>query len=154
MDKLTLLPQKFKMIGLMIFLPAFLLSLATLYNEFTFDFLTMDLRGTQNFDFDSDFLFNLKYQNFTDEVGIILTIVGLLFIAFSKEKHEDEMINYIRLKALMWSVLWNSLIVIFCVAVFYNSLFLNVLLYNLCTTLILFIIKFNFDLFKLKRKAE
>lgn len=49
------------------------------------------------------FLFGLHRHNFTDEVGSLLLIAGLLMIAFSREKEEDERTVKLRLESLLWA---------------------------------------------------
>jgi hypothetical protein len=52
-------------------------------------------------------LFLPQVENFTNELALTLVIAGLLFIAFSKQKIEDELTQKIRLNALYWSILTN-----------------------------------------------
>ena len=70
-------------------------------------------------------------------------LVGLSLVAFSKEKDEDERISKLRLESLLWAVFVNTIFIIFSVVFFYSTLFLSIMTYNICTTLILFIIRFN-----------
>ena len=91
-----------------------------------------------------DFLNN----NFTDEVACVGFIVSLILIAFSKEKIEDEAIQFFRLEALQWAVYANYLVLILSILLCYGSLFFNVMTYNMFTILILFIIRFRFVLYQ------
>jgi len=150
-----LLPNRYKLIGWMITIPSFLLMLAVLHGDFAFQFLTYssdadDLHRL----FFSGTLFSLHSNNFTDEIGGILLIVGLLFTAFSKEKDEDERIAALRLESLLWAVLINSILLILAMIFLYNGLFLHAMAYNICTTLILFIIRFNLKLYSEKRNSK
>jgi hypothetical protein len=148
-----LLPNKMKYVGWVITLPAFLLMIATLQFGFTFSFLDY-ARHVKNISFDNSFLFNIQFNNFTDEIGSVLLITGLLLIAFSREKDEDELIAKLRLESLQWAVLVNSLLIIVCIILFYNELFLKIMAYNICTPLILFIARFNLLLYIERKKIR
>ena len=88
-----------------------------------------------------------------DEVTLIGLIVSLLLIAFSKEKDEDEFISQIRLNSLVWALLINYGILILVELFVYGFAFLNVLYFNLILILVLFVIKFKIEIYKLKTNA-
>jgi small-conductance mechanosensitive channel len=150
-----LLPNRYKLIGWIVTIPSFLLMLAVLHGDFAFEFLTYS-SGADDIQklFSAGTLFSLPSNNFTDELGGILLITGLLLIAFSKEKDEDERIATLRLESLLWAVLINSILLILAMIFLYNGLFLQAIAYNICTTLILFIIRFNLKLYTEKRNAK
>jgi hypothetical protein len=50
------------------------------------------------------------YQDLTTTLAILLVIAGLFFIAFSKEKKEDELTAKMRQNALYWAVLVNYMV--------------------------------------------
>jgi hypothetical protein len=149
-----LLPPRFKLIGWILAIPSFILMLYVLHGDFSFSFLDYAVAGHPKLIMDNEFLFNIQTNNFTDELVSLLLITGLLFIAFSKEKDEDEMIASIRLDALLWAVFFNSVFIMCSIILFYNSLFLNIITYNLCTPLILFIARFNLVLKKNAHKIN
>lgn len=88
-------------------------------------------------------------------VLINLSIIGLtlslLFISFSKEKDEDECIEQIRVQSLVWSILVSNLLVILATLFIYGFAFMNFIFINMFTVLILFIIKYNWELHKFRR---
>jgi small-conductance mechanosensitive channel len=150
-----LLPNRYKLVGWIIAIPSFLLMLAVLHADFAFSFLTYSRGGDDiRLLFGKGFLFDIHVNNFTDETGGILLIIGLLLIAFSKEKDEDERIAAIRLESLLWAVLINSILLVLAIIFLYNGLFLQAMAYNICTTLILFIARFNLKLYSEKRKLK
>jgi hypothetical protein len=146
-----LLPNRCKSIGWVIFLPAFVLMIFNLHYGFTFKILDYEASGVKKISFDNGFLFTIQFNNFTDEVGGFLLIIGLLMIAFSKEKNEDERILKLRLESLLWAVLVNSVFLILSIIFFYDGLFLKIMAYNICTPLILFILRFNLLLYNEQR---
>lgn len=151
-----LLPSRYKFLGWFIAVPAFILMLFVLHGDFTFGFLDYSRppSGTAGALFDSPTLFSLASNNFTDEVGGILLIIGLLLIAFSKEKDEDERIAALRLESLLWAVLINSILLILAMIFLYNGLFLQVMAYNICTSLILFVARFHTKLYLERRSYQ
>ena len=149
-----LLPNRLKSVGWIIAIPSFILMILNLQFGFTFPFLDYAVKGLKNISFDNGFLFNIQYNNFTDEVGGVLLIIGLLLITFSKEKDEDEMISKLRLESLLWAVFINSVLIILSIILFYNELFLKIMAYNICTTLILFIIRFSLTIYFERKKIN
>jgi hypothetical protein len=95
-------------------------------------------------------LYAIVKNNLTDELTTILAIVALAMIAFSKEKIEDEYIAKIRLDSLLNATYVNYLILIFCILFFYEFSFLSVLIYNMFTLLIVFVVRYHYVLYKSK----
>lgn len=85
------------------------------------------------------------------DIFILLPILGLLLIAFSKEKIEDEQITQLRLDSLQWAIYANYSIFMLCV-IFINGLqFLTIVAYNVITPLIIFIIRFRWKIYQMNR---
>lgn len=92
----------------------------------------------------------------TDAIVNMLIIgfaIGLLLIAFSREKQEDEMIRKLRWQALQWSVYINYLVLILCALAFYSLDFFNVLIVNMYTVLAVFIVIFRWTLRQMNKEA-
>src|SRR5580658_3014859 len=138
-----LIPHKFKLAGWIITIPALILMILILHFDFTFHFLDYQAKGLKHLSFDRHFLFDLDFNNFSDEVVGVLLITGLLILALAKEKDEDDWIAQTRLESLLWAVIVNSVLIILAMIFFYGELFLQVMAYNICTPLILFIARFN-----------
>jgi hypothetical protein len=79
-------------------------------------------------------------------------LVGLFFVAFAKEKIEDEQIWKIRLDSLKWAICLNYLILIFTL-VFTNDVH-HILLLNMWVPLIFFIVRFRWVIFRLNRSLS
>ncbi|MEO6632565.1 MAG: hypothetical protein ABIN13_12605 [Mucilaginibacter sp.] len=86
-----------------------------------------------------------------NDVIILLLIFGLLFIAFSREKTEDELISRLRLDSLQWAAYVNYGIFIVCVTFIHGFDFLPVLVFNVITPLIFFIVRFQWRMYQLNR---
>lgn len=131
-----LFPHQYRRIGWFIFIPSLVLGLACMYADFRFRFLEFDL-GVQKSLFDSDSL------NFTDEIASIGLIVSLLFIAFSKEKIEDEWISQLRLESLQFAIYLNYAVLSLQILLVHNTAFFDIMVYNMFSVLLLFILRFR-----------
>lgn len=131
MSRTLLIPNKYKKIGIFILIPSLVLGAFYRLAEFEFAFLNT---GTA--------------ENLTDEVALTGCIIGLLLIAFAQEEQEDEYINSIRLQSLQWAVLINYLLLLVATWTVYGLLYIDVLVYNMLTFLIIFIIRFHMVLRK------
>lgn len=146
----SLFPHKYKSIGLFILIPSFVLFFITLYKDVNPSFFDWNVISLFNDSFMKEgSLVSIIENNVLGEILGILIIVGGLLVAFSKEKNEDEFITAIRLDALVWALIINYAILIVMIIFVYDLRFLDVMLFNMFTTLILFILKFNWELKKL-----
>ena len=78
----------------------------------------------------------------------ILVIIGGMMLSFTKEKEEDEYIANLRLSALIWAVIINYILLLIAFICIYDITFFTIMIYNMFTVLLLFIIRFNFMLYK------
>jgi hypothetical protein len=92
--------------------------------------------------------FTLIDVNLTFTIVGVLFILGGMFVAFAKQKTEDEFIMKLRLLSFQWSILINYSLLLFCFLFIYDLAFLNIMIYNMFTILILFIIRFHYLLYK------
>jgi len=88
------------------------------------------------------------------DIIILLIVFGLLFIAFSKEKIEDEQISQLRLDSLQWAVYFNYALFIVCVLFVYGVHFIPVLIFNIISPLVFFIIRFQWKIYRLNRSLK
>ena len=151
-----LLPNSLKIPGWILFSISIICGIIwLLLNNQPPDFLTINI-----FAIASDGMFgpasflSSKQNNILDEIIGLLLIVGSIFIAFSKEKKEDEFIARIRLESLVWAIYVNYSILAFAIIFIYDMPFAWVLEFNLFTPLIFFIIRYNWALYKLNRSAK
>lgn len=90
-------------------------------------------------------------DGWSDEANFISVILAFLFISFSKEKQEDECIAEIRSRSLVWAMLVNYSLLILATVLVYGSVYLDVIYYSFFSVFILFILKYNLALYKLRR---
>lgn len=147
MKNTLLLPNQYKVYGWITFLIFSVLGLACMYLEFK-------IPGFQMYNPTSQGFLDFNDYNLTNEFALTGVVFGLLMIAFAKEKNEDEYISHLRLRSWQWSVLVSYMILIVIVFAVYGAAFFNVLFYNMFTVLLVFIIKFNSSLYRLKREGS
>ncbi|WP_107038700.1 hypothetical protein [Brumimicrobium mesophilum] len=151
-----LFPSKYKKIGWIILIPSFIFGLISFINGgFAPEFLTISVPSIISSELFSEMkFFSLVKNNILDEILLILVIVSSLMVAFSKEKTEDEFIAKIRLESLVWAVYVNYGILLLSILFIYDLAFLNVMIFNMFTILLFFVIRFNWQLLKLKKSAS
>jgi len=156
MKTIYLLPNQFKRIGWVLFIPGIILGIIFLINQserFEFFNITVFSIADQQALGKTEF-FSFTKNNIFDETIGILIIIGALFIAFAKEKSEDEFISKIRLESLVWATYVNYIILILSIIFIYDMIFFWVLVFNMFTTLFFFIIRFNWALNKSKNQIR
>jgi hypothetical protein len=154
MNQLPLLANKFKKPGMLIFILCLALGGFAFITNIEPSFLQYDFSGGKSGGSISDVfggthLFNSQ-GNFIDEIIILGIIIGGCLWGFSKEKEEDEFLMQIRLNALIWAFLINYLLIALCTIFVYDFWYLNVMLFNLVTPLVIFLIRFNYLLLKIR----
>ncbi|AKD58335.1 hypothetical protein [Spirosoma radiotolerans] len=144
-----LFPNRFWLIGWLVFVPSTILGLAAMYADFKIGWLTAHwLSESITITSGNSITHLMDNQDLTDEVAAIGIIAGLLLIAFSREKVEDEMIGQLRLEALQWSVYANYIILAIAILTVYDDAFFNVMIYNMFTVLLVFIIRFRWLIYR------
>lgn len=144
-----LLPNRYKKIGWFILIPSTIAGLVLRYYDFDANWM-----HARVFAIASDgFLTNAKYfgladMNITNTVVGSLFIIGAMLVSFSKEKNEDEFIAELRLSSLLWAVCVSYLLLLVAFLFVYGTPFLDVMVYNMFTVLIIFIVRFNFILYR------
>ncbi len=147
-DKL-LFPNKYKMVGWCILIPATILGIILIVS----DFEAMKINTRVFAIFNDEFLgkfqsFSFINTNITNTVVGVLFLIGAILVGFSREKREDEFIANIRLSSLLWAVFVNYILLLFFFAFVYGVSFLYVMIYNMFTVLIIFIVRFNYILYR------
>ncbi|MDQ0636793.1 hypothetical protein QF042_000358 [Pedobacter sp. W3I1] len=140
-----LIPNKYKAIGWVIFVAFGILGSSCVIAEFRipgFQLYYPSNGGAMGNDY-----------NLTNEFAMLGITLGLLMIVFAKERIEDEYISILRLKSLQWAVLINYIILIIINFSFYGLGYIFIITYNIWTLLLVFILKFYWNLYQLKREG-
>jgi Ca2+-dependent lipid-binding protein len=98
-----------------------------------------------------EFIFGTTRNNVLNEIIGVVLILSFLMAAFSKEKQEDELIAKIRLESLVWATYVNYAVLLFSMIFIYGISFLWVMIFNMFTILLFFIIRFNWQVHKLNK---
>jgi hypothetical protein len=149
-----LFPNKFKRIGWFTLIPSAIIGLFILIYEYEPSFLDFNVPAifVDELTFTANKkTFRMVTNNILNEILGILIIISTFLVAFSKEKSEDEYISKIRFESLAWAVYFNYAILILTFLFIYDFAFLWVMVFNMFTVLLFFIVRFNWQIFKLKR---
>jgi len=141
MKKLPLLPHVYQKIGAILLLPFLALGIANSFFDYELPWLWFRRLSTGK-------ILDFNTNNLTDELASVGIILSMMLVAFSKEKTEDEAIQFFRLASLQWAVIVNYVVLIACILLVYGTGFLSVMIYNMFTILIIFNIRFRFVLFQ------
>ncbi len=149
MHKNYLLPFGLKLPGWIILVAGVLLSI--LYIVFDFRFMMPVFAVFSSF-FETKYFATFK-TNFADETTMIILFTGLFLVAFTKEKNEsgfDQDLNNIRFIALIKSIYINAFILLFSILFIYGQGFLFIMIFNLFSCLMFYVIIFLIMLKKYK----
>jgi hypothetical protein len=147
MDTKFLFPHRYRLVGCILAIPSAVIMILSMYWEFSFPFLHYSSGKSTQGIFSEYFLYQITDHNFTGEVASILVIVGLLMVAFSREREEDERTMKLRLESLLWAVYVNAALILAAIVFVYGTMFLAVLVYNTCATLLIFIVRYRWVLY-------
>lgn len=84
-------------------------------------------------------------------IAMILLTIGLLFIGFSKEKIEDEFVQYLRAQSLIWATYVTAILFIATTLLIYGIAYIYVPFLVFYVFLILFIIKFRIEVHRFNK---
>ena len=146
-----LMPHKFKKIGWCLFVPALIMGVITAIMGFNYqpEWLNIKMFAIISDQvFEPSHFFGFVKTNITNDIIGILFIAGGLMVGFSREKTEDEFIAGLRLSSLLWAVYANYILLMLCFLFVYGEPFFTVMVYNMFTVLIIFIVRFNYVLYK------
>jgi hypothetical protein len=151
-----LFPNKFKSIGWFTLIPSAIIGLSTLIYEYEPSFLDFNVPAIfvdELFSVNKK-TFRMVTNNILNEILGVLIVISTFLVAFSKEKSEDEYISKIRFESLAWAVYFNYAILILTFLFIYDFAFLWVMVFNMFTVLLFFIVRFNWQISKLKKSAS
>lgn len=144
-----LLPNRYKKAGWILLLPATLLGVFLIVAGFdALPVSTNVFAIVYSQIFEKTQWFSVISTDVTNTIAGVLFLAGALLVSFSKEKDEDEYIANLRLSSLLWAVFVNYGLLLFAFLFIYGTAFLSVMLYNMFTVLIIFIVRFHYVLYK------
>tara|TARA_B110000037_G_scaffold32158_1_gene38683 strand:- start:36968 stop:37444 length:477 start_codon:yes stop_codon:yes gene_type:complete len=147
-----LFPFRYKKIGWILVLIGLGFGVVYMLNEFEGLNWTINLFALLNDDLIGDGTnFSWVKNNVFNELTATLVIIVGLLVAFSKSKFEDEYISGIRMESLIWITYVNYGVLLFTILFVFGMSFFDVMIYNMFTILIFFVLRFHFILYKAKR---
>ena len=147
MNKNYLFPHRFRMVGWVLAIVAVVGYLWLPEIHFKMPSLYFD---TFFYDDNESGFFRMARTN-TLSIAMPLLTIGLLFIGFSKEKVEDEFVQYLRAQSLIWSTYVTSALFIIATILIYGIAYIIVPYLVFYAFLILFIIKFRIELHRFNK---
>ena len=149
-----LFPNQFKLLGWILFTLGTVLAVLMVSLNLEPEFLDLKvfaLASKPNFMGEAEF-FSIHQNNMLSELVGLILIAGLVIIAFSKEKTEDEFIAKLRLESLVWATYVNYIILALSIIFIYDEVFFWVMILNMFTILLFFLLRFNWILFRTKKQ--
>lgn len=147
-----LLPNKYKTIGWILLVLGLISGVLLMLTDYESQLLQTKVLAVYNNDsiFENNKgFFKVIENSIANELSAIAIIIGGLLVGFSKEKIEDEFVSKLRMDSLAWAMIVNYIVLLFSIVFIYNLTFFDVLVFNMFTPLLFFIIRFNY----LKTKA-
>ncbi len=84
----------------------------------------------------------------------LMVTIGLFLFAFSREKIEDEQIMQLRRDSLQWAVYFNYIVLITTLIFTEHMEIGHIMLLNMWTLLLFFILRFQWVIFRLNWSAK
>jgi hypothetical protein len=140
-----LFPNRFKVFGVLFSIPFMILGFYCLYKDYEVQWLTFNMPYYT--EVIEDLRFKTKTVNFTNEIATIGLLISLNIIAFSKLKFEDEYISNIRLECLQIAIYVNFALLIVATLFIHGLAYINVIVFNIFTPLVIFILRFHYIIF-------
>jgi hypothetical protein len=150
MDTKLLLPNRFKRIGWVLFVPCLILTILGL----------LEIDSSTNF-FGASHFFSQwtsikvppgsplnaflgeNISDFAGELLMTLTAIGFFFVAFSRERTDDEWIMKVRLESLLWGFYIHLVGFVLAAWLSYGLGFYLVLSWNMLTAPLVFLARFH-----------
>jgi hypothetical protein len=152
-----LFPNKYKKIGLLLFVAGFTLLIMGLLFDVDVELSYLDIKMpviVNNPIFSERHYFQIVETNITVQIIILSIIIGGLLLGFSKERVEDELIRDIRNKSLVWAVYLNYSLLILSLFVVVDLDMFTMIVLNVFTLLLFFIIRFEWKKYVLKKTSH
>lgn len=156
MNSRFLIAHKYKPLGWFLFTVGIILGIVLIVTDYDFpnwELQVFPLVGEKSL-LSSTTAFEWSFNNVSDEIASVLIIIGGILVSFSKTEDEDEYISKIRMESLIWATYVNYTILLLAVLFVFDMSFFSVLIYNMFTVLIFFLIRFHYVLFKSKRLVK
>jgi uncharacterized membrane protein len=141
-----LLPNKLRIYGLIILLFGVVLGITRFYFGIKLELLNIKVFAVYSKYFETNY-FKVIENHFSEELTALLLLVGLFLISFTKEKNENDFITALRYKSLILTFYINTVLVILSFLFVFGFGFINILVINVFSPFIIYIILFKYFLY-------
>lgn len=161
MKKNYLFPNRFKWIGWCLFLPfALLFFVGQAYFDvidddlISFPTLMIAIRELGINDGGSatnGLVAGFQREGMFHEICIVAMSIGLFFVAFARERDEDEYVEHLRMYSFVWSIKVNTVLLVLGTWFFFGSLYLWFILIWMISLFLIYIAKFQWELYQMRK---
>ena len=148
--KKLFLPHPFQWVGWIMSVAGIILAYLRFGIGIKPDFLEINVFAIYSTYFDSKY-FQVIQNNISEEICGITVVVGLFFLAFSREKKEEERFWDYRLKALMISLYVSTLFLLLTFFFFFGLAFVTLLTIYMILPQVIYIAVFRLQLYNNRR---
>ncbi|MDP2364932.1 MAG: hypothetical protein Q8M94_14330 [Ignavibacteria bacterium] len=139
--------NKFKIYGWIILFFGILLGVTRFYFGIKLELFNFKVFAIYSKYFETNY-FKVIENHFSEEAAALLLLIGLFLISFTKEKIENDTVAALRYKSLILTFYINTSLVVLSFLFVYGFGFINILVINIFSPLILYILLFKFYLHK------
>lgn len=146
---MLLLPRRYKIAGCCLFFLGIVSAVSRFYygvKPEIFDFRVWAVYSS----FLETKYFSFISNNISEEVTSILLLTGLMLTACSKEKIETPKVQFYRFKALVAALIINYSILLLAVILVFGLGFMEILVINMFSPLIIYLLVLNYYMIKNK----
>lgn len=147
-----LFPNKYKKLGYILFVSGVILYLLERFFDIKLETTIFKMYNDRFLG--STTWFDWSIDDISNELAIILLLLGSIFSLFSKEQVEDEFITKIRLESLVLGIYLNIGILIATTLTIYGTFYLSAIIYSVFTYLIFSFIIFHYKLYQNKKEIN
>ena len=149
MKKNYLFPHYFQWIGWVIAIASFVVLLLGVINDITIRMPALYVDVFFDDDNEDGFFRLVKTSMYS--IAMPLLIIAMIFIGFSKERVEDEFVQYIRSQSLIWATYVTAALFILATLLIYGIGYLYIPYLVFFVFLLLFVIKFKIAMLRFNK---
>lgn len=142
------MPNKVRIYGWVILLFGILLGVSRFYFGVKPEFLNIKVFAVYSKYFETNY-FKVIENHVSEELTALLILVGLFIISFTKEKIENDSVEAIRYKSLIFTFYINTVLITLSFLFVYGFGFINILVINVFSPFIIYIILSKYFLSKI-----
>ena len=151
-----LLPHIFRKVGWFIFIPCSVMIIVSWlgindwFNDDRLSFITLHIGNLSFFapEQEGRSFFYFAQEDMFSELVYCLTFISLYMIAFSKERVEDEYVEHLRMRSLVWALKVNTIFFVIFTWFCFGMVYITLLMLSMFSIFLLFHFRFLYELHK------